>query len=200
MCCRTSRQDSFPALGEGAFFRAAKRYAAHHGFPLELFGRDIDPEVIDQAEKAGLDDEDLRHVEIRDFVLDPPSETFPAIIANPPYICHHRLSLTQKEQLRHFANTATGRHIDGRAGLHVYFLIRALRTLAGGFSPPAPTPPGIRVRTGRFPKTKKCKRLCFSHLKNRGVYRDNNRSSLFPPLFELDKYPISFLFFRLGIF
>ena len=25
--------------------------------------------------------------------------------------------------------------------------------VAGGFSPPAPTPPGMRVRTGRFPKT-----------------------------------------------
>jgi len=121
-----------PALGEGAFFRAAKRYAAHHDFPLELFGRDIDPEVIDKAEKAGLDDDDLRNVEIGDFVLDPPSETFPAIIANPPYIRHHRLSPRQKEQLRHFADTTTGRHIDGRAGLHVYFLIRALRTLAPG--------------------------------------------------------------------
>jgi len=121
-----------PALGEGAFFRAAKRYAAHHGFALELFGRDIDPEVVDKAEKAGLDRDDLRNVEIRDFVLDPPSETFPAIIANPPYIRHHRLSPRQKEQFRHFAYTATGRHIDGRAGLHVYFLIRALRTLAHG--------------------------------------------------------------------
>ena len=119
-----------PALGQGVFFRAAKRYAQSHDFELTLFGRDIDPEVIGQARMSGLDAGDLRNVEMRDFVLDPPSELFPAIIANPPYIRHHRLSLEQKEHLREFARKATGRHIDGRAGLHVYFLIRALQTLA----------------------------------------------------------------------
>ena len=119
-----------PALGQGVFFRAAKRYAQSHDFDLTLFGRDIDPEVIGQARMSGLDAGDLRNVEMRDFVLDPPSELFPAIIANPPYIRHHRLSPAQKEHLREFARKATGRHIDGRAGLHVYFLIRALQTLA----------------------------------------------------------------------
>lgn len=119
-----------PALGEGVFFRAAKRYAKAQGFHLSLFGCDIDPKVISQAKLSGLTDEDLHNVEIRDFILDPPSQRFPAIIANPPYIRHHRLSPTQKERLRHFARMAIGRHIDGRAGLHVYFLIRALQTLA----------------------------------------------------------------------
>lgn len=119
-----------PALGQGVFFRTAKRYAQSHDFDLTLFGRDIDPEVIGQARMSGLDAGDLRNVEMRDFVLDPPSELFPAIIANPPYIRHHRLSPAQKEHLREFARKATGRPIDGRAGLHVYFLIRALQTLA----------------------------------------------------------------------
>lgn len=119
-----------PSLGQGVFFRAAKRYAQSHDFDLTLFGRDIDPEVIGQARMSGLDAGDLRNVEMRDFVLDPPSELFPAIIANPPYIRHHRVSPAQKEHLREFARKATGRHIDGRAGLHVYFLIRALQTLA----------------------------------------------------------------------
>ncbi|MEI9479021.1 MAG: N-6 DNA methylase [Deltaproteobacteria bacterium] len=119
-----------PALGQGAFFRAAKRYAQSHNFDLTLFGHDIDPEVIGQARMSGLDACDLQNIEMRDFVLDPPSELFPAIIANPPYIRHHRLSPAQKERLREFARKATGRHIDGRAGLHVYFLIRALQTLA----------------------------------------------------------------------
>ena len=119
-----------PALGEGVFFRAAKRYARSHAFDLALFGRDIDPDVLGQARMSGLDDNDLQNVQMRDFVIDPPSELFPAIIANPPYIRHHRLSPTQKEYLSEFARKATGRHIDARAGLHVYFLIRALQTLA----------------------------------------------------------------------
>jgi methylase of polypeptide subunit release factors len=119
-----------PALGEGVFFRAAKRYAEFQGFDLALFGRDVDPDIVRQARLSGLNDDDLRHVELRDFVLDPPSEQFPAIVANPPYIRHHRLSASQKASLRDFARTTTGRHIDGRAGLHVYFLIRALQTLS----------------------------------------------------------------------
>ncbi|HOE63822.1 MAG TPA: N-6 DNA methylase [Candidatus Sumerlaeota bacterium] len=121
-----------PALGEGVFFRVAKRYAESHRFYLSLFGRDIDMNIVAQARQSGLNDNDLRNVEIRDFVLDPPTEQFPAIIANPPYIRHHRLSTLQKASLRDFARTAIGRHIDGRAGLHVYFLIRALQTLSPG--------------------------------------------------------------------
>ena len=121
-----------PALGEGVFFRAAKRYAKLHDLHLALFGRDIDPEVIGLSRNSGLEATDLQNVELRDFVLDPPAETYPAIIANPPYIRHHRIPRAQKEQLREFARKATGRPIDGRAGLHVYFLIRALQTLAPG--------------------------------------------------------------------
>ena len=121
-----------PALGEGVFFRAAKRYAHTHDYRISLFGRDIDPRVLADAKASGLTEKDLRNVELRDFVLDPPAEKFPAIVANPPYIRHHRLSTAQKDGLREFARTATGRHIDGRAGLHVYFLIRALDTLEPG--------------------------------------------------------------------
>lgn len=106
-----------PALGEGVFFRAAKRYSKLHEFDLTLFGRDIDPTIFAQARQSGLTDSDLRNVEIRDFVLDPPSEKFPAIVANPPYIRHHRLSSSQKASLRDFARKATGKNIDGRAGL-----------------------------------------------------------------------------------
>jgi len=118
-----------PALGEGVFFRAAKRYAQKTGFKVELFGRDVDSEIILHAKNSGLSEEDLRNVEIKDFVLSPPRETFPAIVANPPYIRHHRLSPSIKQQLRKFANDAIKSHIDGRAGLHVYFLIRSLLTL-----------------------------------------------------------------------
>jgi len=119
-----------PATGGGAFFRAAKRYAKEHGVAVSPFGRDVDPSVLRQARESGLSDLDLANVEIKDFVLDPPERQFPAIVANPPYIRHHRLSQETKADLRAFATAATGLQIDGRAGLHVYFLIRALRCLS----------------------------------------------------------------------
>lgn len=121
-----------PAVGEGVFLHAAKHYARSNGFELALFGRDVDPDVLQRARQTGLSDTDLRDVEIGDFVLDPPRQTFPAIVANPPYIRHHRLSSVQKAALGEFAQRTTGHHIDGRAGLHVYFLIRALQTLSPG--------------------------------------------------------------------
>ena len=121
-----------PALGEGVFFRAAKRYAGKHAFSLKLWGCDIDPAMLDSAKRAGLSATDLLNVEIRDFVFDPPKTQFPAIVVNPPYIRHHRISLENKKLLQEFSLAATGCLIDGRAGLHVYFLIRALETLEPG--------------------------------------------------------------------
>jgi len=56
-----------PTLGEGVFFRAAKRYAHSHDFDLTLVGCDINPAVIAQARLSGLDTNDLRHVDMRDF-------------------------------------------------------------------------------------------------------------------------------------
>ena len=43
-------------------------------------------EVLQQAISAGLSELDLALVEIRDFVLQPPDNRFPAIVANPPYL------------------------------------------------------------------------------------------------------------------
>lgn len=119
-----------PALGAGAFFRAAKRNSG--GKKITLWGRDIDPSVIKMAMASGLSTSDLAQVEIRDFVFDPPQEKFSAIVANPPYIRHHRISAAHKKELRDFSLKETGVKIDARAGLHVYFLIRALLALAPG--------------------------------------------------------------------
>lgn len=119
-----------PAMGAGAFLRAAKRCAQESGFPLLLHGIDVDSNILPQARENGLSEQDLSHVEIRDFVLNPPERQFPAILANPPYIRHHRLSPENKTRLRDFAFASTGLRLDGRAGFHVYFLLQALMRLS----------------------------------------------------------------------
>ena len=121
-----------PAVGAGAFLRAGKRWAERHSHNLRLRGREIDPTALLQAEEAGLSHTDLQGVELRDFVLDPPEDYLPAIIANPPYMRHHRLPESVKQQLRHFSATILGRPLDGRAGLQAYFLLRMLQRLAPG--------------------------------------------------------------------
>ena len=119
-----------PAVGAGAFFRAAKTLATQTNKTLTLFGTELDKNVLTEAREYGLEEQDLAKVQITDFVLQPPTGPFEAIVANPPYIRHHRLSSTDKELLKNFAKNFTGNKLDGRAGLHAYFLLRALQLLA----------------------------------------------------------------------
>ncbi|MCX6898319.1 MAG: N-6 DNA methylase [Verrucomicrobia bacterium] len=118
-----------PAVGAGAFFRAVKQIAKEAGRSIRLHGTEIDPAALEQAVHNELSAVDLAGVQIRDFVLNPPSGPLPAIVANPPYIRHHRLGSEVKAKLRTFAVKLIGRPLDGRAGIHVYFLLRALQLL-----------------------------------------------------------------------
>jgi len=135
-------------VGAGAFFRAAKRIGSEVGSSFTLLGTELHAEALKEARAWGLAEADLHRVELRDFLLDPPSGPFPAIAANPPYIRHHRLPAAYKEALRNFCIRLIGRPLDGRAGLHVYFLLRALERLDhdGGrlaFIVPADTCEGV---------------------------------------------------------
>lgn len=118
-----------PAVGTGAFFRAAKVVARQKGLTVHFAGMEIDSAVLTQAQEYGLNQDDIASVRIGDFVLQPPQTKFQAIVANPPYIRHHRLDPEKKAQLKLLAIQIVGRQLDGRAGLHIYFLIRALSLL-----------------------------------------------------------------------
>jgi hypothetical protein len=118
-----------PAVGAGAFFRAAKTVAKENGLYFLLSGMDIDPNALEQAIQYGLSKDEITNVKIGDFIFQPPQTKLSAIVANPPYIRHHRISATTKEQLKRLSLQTLGTILDGRAGLHVYFLIRALTLL-----------------------------------------------------------------------
>ena len=118
-----------PGVGAGAFLRAGRRL---RGSSLKLRGREIDPAALVAASESGLTAEDMAGVELRDFALHPPTEKYASIVANPPYVRHHRLSESAKITLHTFARDLIGRSIDGRAGLHVFFLLRCLTMLSPG--------------------------------------------------------------------
>ena len=115
-----------PSVGAGAFFCAAKSVASER---IAFLGNELDPGALEKARYNGLSSDDLAHVEINDFILNHPAGPFKAIVANPPYIRHHRLSNRVKEELRRISADTIGTSLDGRAGLHIYFLIRALSLL-----------------------------------------------------------------------
>jgi adenine-specific DNA-methyltransferase len=140
-----------PAVGAGAFFHAAKALGREQGRELKLLGTELDPQSLEQALEGGLSARDLDCVEVRDFVLSPPPSCFRAIVGNPPYIRHHRLPPTTKHKLKALGRELIGESLDGRAGLHVYFLLRALELLAPGgrlaFIVPADTCEGVFARS-----------------------------------------------------
>jgi adenine-specific DNA-methyltransferase len=124
---QSSRSEVFdPAVGTGAFFLAAKNVL---GKNVRLSGTEIDATVLAFSKDHGLTNKDLTGTELTDFMDMPADKYFPAIIANPPYIRHHRLPRAYKEKLRQFCEEFTGFTLDGRAGLHIYFLLKALSHL-----------------------------------------------------------------------
>lgn len=121
-----------PAFGAGAFARAARRIAERSGVPLDCAGCEPDAAALEQAAAAGVTRADLGRVVRGDFLaLDalPPGAD---VVANPPYIRHHRLSPDRKARLREIAVRRLGGPLDGRTGIHVYFLIHALALLRPG--------------------------------------------------------------------
>lgn len=178
-----------PAVGAGAFLRAAKELAQTQGRQIALRGAELDREVLQQALSNGLSADDLAQVEVRDFVLHPPDKRLPAIVANPPYIRHHRLAPATKEALRRLSAELIGESLDGRAGLHIYFLLRALQVLAEGgrlaFIMPADTCEGVFAR--------KLWQWVTSHYCLEAVVTFTPEASPFP---NVDTNPIIFLISR----
>ena len=120
------RQIFDPAVGPGTFFAAAREM----GFKGEFAGYELDESVLADAYKLGLNPLELAGIRIGDFIGEQVAGLFPAIISNPPYIRHHRLSAKQKLELRQLAQHCLGFPLDGRVGLHVYFLLKCLEHLA----------------------------------------------------------------------
>jgi len=112
-----------PATGDGAFYSALKKL--YREKQIQFYGLDIDEQVLNTP----IYHDNGCTIEVRDFLLNPPPKTFPAIIANPPYIRHHRLSETTKIKLKETSRRILGFTLDGRTGLHIYFLIQALHLL-----------------------------------------------------------------------
>jgi adenine-specific DNA-methyltransferase len=111
-----------PATGRGAFYLALHKLKKSQ---VSFYGTDIDIEVLADE----IYNQKNCFVEERDFIKNPPQRKFKAIVANPPYIRHHRIDEETKIFLKQLSARITGHAIDGRAGYHIYFLIQALNLL-----------------------------------------------------------------------
>lgn len=117
-----------PAVGPGTFFAAARAV----GFRGSFVGFELDEATLAQGHQLGLAGSELAQVIVGDFISSRITSALPAVISNPPYIRHHRLSEARKNELRALALQYLGFALDGRVGLHFYFLLKCLENLAPG--------------------------------------------------------------------
>ena len=116
-----------PAMGPGALLAAVRRKTAKLG-PITAF--EIDESVLcvsDSEDSFAIDGcTDLR---LKDFLFDTEDLSVAAVIANPPYLRHHKIPPDLKARCQEIAKQTLGIKIDARAGLHIFFLIKALSHL-----------------------------------------------------------------------
>lgn len=134
------------AVGPGTFLAAARAV----GYTGPFAGYELDESSFAEGRRLGLSPYDFKDVVLGDFISARVDRVFPAIVSNPPYIRHHRLTADRKAQLRRIAERILGFSLDGRIGLHVYFLLKCLEPLAPGgrlaFLLPADVCEGISSR------------------------------------------------------
>lgn len=114
-----------PGVGGGVLLRAV-------GPGPKRFGCDIDPSAVELAQdslEAEGGELELVHGDFLDLDDWPFSiDEFDAVIANPPYIRHHNLTLQQKALAKHYSR-AFGLTISSLSGSYVYFFLEAIRRL-----------------------------------------------------------------------
>jgi adenine-specific DNA-methyltransferase len=115
-----------PAVGPGTFFSAARAV----GYAGSFEGFELHEAAFADGAKLGLTGKDFSRIQVGDFISSHMTRTYPAVICNPPYIRHHLLGERRKVELRNTAERVLGFALDGRVGLHAYFLIKCLEHLS----------------------------------------------------------------------
>lgn len=118
-------------VGAAAFGKALQGLRPDLDLGRAYQGCELHETPLAEALEDGLTKDQLAGVATMDFLSVPRASKPMGFVSNPPYVRHHRLSSEEKARLRTLA-TQVGLRIDGRAGLHIFFLIHALTLLHPG--------------------------------------------------------------------
>ena len=135
-----SQEDSIlePSFGGCGFLEASRDRLISLGcanVSNQIYGCDIDRFAFDQLNiKFGLVNVAGRFI-LGDFLqVEPQSfsvEKFDAILGNPPYISHHNMDVSQKENA-HAMLSRADLNLSAKASLWAYFLIHGIRFIKDG--------------------------------------------------------------------
>lgn len=113
-----------PGFGTGSFYSALLRSVSASRIEAAT-GYEIDPQYVEQSTRlwngTGLQ---LHRV---DFTKVEPSETeagkYDLIACNPPYVRHHHLGVSQKQELQALVSQRLKFQMNGLSGLYTYFMV-----------------------------------------------------------------------------
>ena len=109
-----------PSLGLGILAREA----LNKNNKIKLTGVEIDRKILNYLDSDILDLIDIKNIDF--FCLDK-KLTFDSIIANPPYIRHHDMSISN-ETILHCENIV-GEKLSGLSNIYIYFCIDIINRL-----------------------------------------------------------------------
>lgn len=126
-----------PSYGGCSMLRVALEELRHLGAPHPaqlIFGADIDAATAQWAAHLASEGVPPENLVEADFLSLSPVADLPlatAVVGNPPYVRHHRLSSALRSQA-FVASDSAGVHLSARASLWAYFVIHATRFVAPG--------------------------------------------------------------------
>lgn len=129
-CAHHPRRILDPALGQGVFVDAIEALVKerHGSVRPSIDAFEIDPRLL---EEFGSRQRELQpHCRCADFLTAGSSDTYDAIVANPPYVRHHDMDRDDRA-FRRFDRLA-GRRLSRMTNLYGLFLIKIWSQLAPG--------------------------------------------------------------------
>lgn len=116
-----------PAVGPGALLSACSRLEMNLGpttaYEIDETALSLQDSIQEYASK------NISNLRLENFITAKLDKQFDCIIANPPYLRHHKIGSELKIVCDEITRRTLGISIDARAGLHIYFLIKSLASL-----------------------------------------------------------------------
>ena len=117
-----------PAVGPGALLASIRDLNLGR---IEYSAYEIDKTVLASHHTPdSFASSQIKSLICRSFLTESSENLVDAVIANPPYLRHHLIPAELKNKCKAICETTLGLSIDARAGIHVYFLVKALSHLA----------------------------------------------------------------------
>lgn len=116
-----------PSIGTGVFYSV---FAEVFGTDKKAFGIELDNHYFSPAKQL-WEGFPLEIVQA-DFFNITPDRQFPLLVANPPYIRHHHIENSQKQELQLRTYEQTGIKTSGLTGMYCYFLMLSEQWLEDG--------------------------------------------------------------------